>query len=62
LAEIVNLRRLRKRKARDLEAAKAAENRLRFGAPGAERELETARRRLSDRTLDGARREREDGE
>jgi Domain of unknown function (DUF4169) len=62
VAEIVNLRQKRKRKARDLEAAKAAENRQKFGAPGPERELEAARRRLSDRTLDGARRERENGE
>lgn len=60
MAEIVNLRRERKRKARDLDAAQAAENRQRFGASREQRELEAARRELAGRALDGARRERRD--
>jgi hypothetical protein len=62
LAEIVNLRRERKRRARNQEAAQAAENRAKFGAPKSERELEAARRKLGERRLDGARRDPGDGE
>ena len=62
MAEIVNLRRERKRKAREQDDASAAANRAKFGAPKAERELEAARRKLSERTLAGSFRERGDGE
>lgn len=57
MAEIVNLRLERKRKAREVEAARASENRLKFGAPKAERSLEAARRTRAAKTLEGARRE-----
>ena len=46
MAEIVNLRHARKRKAREDDAARAAENRARFGVAGPERrkrEAEAAR-------------------
>ncbi len=62
MAEIVNLRRERKRLARELEALKAERNRLRTGVLRKERELEAARKKLAERTLDGARRERGDGD
>ncbi len=55
MGEVVNLRRARKQKARAAEADAAAENRMKFGAPKAERELQAARRELSERALDGAR-------
>jgi len=55
MGDVVNLRRERKRKARAIGAAKAAENRLKFGAPKAELELQDARRELAERALDGAR-------
>ncbi len=55
MGEIVNLRRARKRKGREAEAAEASENRLKFGAPKAERELRSARQKLAERALDGAR-------
>jgi len=55
MGEIVNLRRERKRKARGAEDAKASENRAKFGASKAERGLESARARLAERVLDGAR-------
>lgn len=42
MAETVNLRLLRKRKAREEDAAKAADNRARFGQPKAEREKREA--------------------
>ena len=57
MAEIVNLRRARKAKARDTAAGTADANRAAFGRTKAERTAsatETARR---DRDLDGARRE-----
>jgi hypothetical protein len=55
MGDVVNLRRERKRKARGVGAAKAAENRLKFGASKGERELQDARRELAERALDGAR-------
>jgi hypothetical protein len=61
MSEIVNLRRARKTKARAAAADKAAENRLRFGASKAERDLLTAREDLEDRHLDAHRRAREPG-
>jgi len=42
MAEIVNLRRARKQKARDADAARAAENRARFGAPKPDRKQRSA--------------------
>jgi len=48
-AEIINLRQARKRRAREADAAQAAENRVRFGRTSSERErddLAAARARL----------------
>lgn len=55
-AEIVNLRRARKDKARQARAVTAEENRRRHGTPRAERARQGAERSLADRRLDGARR------
>jgi len=62
MAEIVNLRRERKRRARGEAEREAADNRVKFGAPKSERELAAARRELAERALDGARRDPEHGE
>ena len=61
MSEIVNLRRARKAKGRAEAAGKAAENRLRFGAPKAERERTAATRELERRHIEGHRRESEPG-
>jgi hypothetical protein len=53
MAEIVNLRRARKAKARTDREAQAAENRLRFGRPRAEREALEAEERLAAGHLAG---------
>ena len=55
MAEIVNLRRHRKRKERDRKSQAAAENRTRFGRTKAERSQEAASRKQEDRKLDGDR-------
>lgn len=55
-AEIVNLRRARKRKARDEKERQADANRRRFGMPAGERERLAAERDLTARRLDGAKR------
>jgi hypothetical protein len=54
MGEVVNLRRERKRKERACEAAKAAENNLKFGASKSQRSLQDARQNLAKRLLDGA--------
>ena len=55
MAEIVNLRLVRKRKARDDKDAAAAANRAKFGRTKAEREVEALKREQADRLLDGHR-------
>jgi hypothetical protein len=57
MAEIVNLRQARKRKARADKEAKAAENRAAFGRPKADKSLSEARREIDLRRLDGHRRD-----
>ena len=59
MSEIVNLRRVRKAKARAAAAGQAAENRAQFGIPKAERLKTTATQELDNRRLDGHRRERD---
>lgn len=54
-AEIVNLRRARKAKAREEAEAVAADNRVRFGRSKAERETAKARDAVERRRLDGHR-------
>lgn len=56
-AEIVNLNRARKAKARVDREAAAAENRVRFGRSKAEKEAERQEKRLAERHLDGHRRD-----
>jgi len=56
MGDVINLKRARKRKAREVEAQTADANRLRFGRPGAERKLEEARADLEARKLDGHKR------
>ena len=55
MAEIVNLRKARKAKARADQDARAAENRQKFGRPKAERTLAEAKERLAGRRLDAHR-------
>jgi hypothetical protein len=57
MAEIVNLRQARKRKARSDREAKAAENRIAFGRTKAERELSDAKTTLEARRLDSHKRD-----
>lgn len=56
MAEIINLRRARKVKARAGRAAQADANRIHHGLPKAERALAAARRDLDGARLDGAQR------
>ena len=59
MAEIVNLRRARKDKARAKREAEAAENRIRFGRSKAEKELAKAQERLAERRIAAHRRDDE---
>ncbi len=59
MAEIVNLRRARKAKLRQAEAAEAAANRARHGRTAAERERERMLAEQARRALDAS--QREDG-
>lgn len=56
MAEIVNLRLARKRKARDDAAALAADNRARHGRTKAEKQRDLAERSAARSFLDGHRR------
>ena len=53
MAEIVNLRRARKGKARVEKDARAANNRVRFGRTKAEKRQSEAERRRMEQKLDG---------
>lgn len=57
MAEIVNLRRARKAKARATAETMAAANRAAFGRTKAEKDAATADTARRDRTLDGAKRD-----
>jgi hypothetical protein len=61
MAEIVNLRRTRKRRRRAEKDAVAATNRLRYGSSGAERQKSALGRLLDEKRLDAHRLE-PDGE
>ena len=56
-AEIINLRRARKAKQRQVAADEASENRLKFGRTRHERETERAKQSLDERRLDALRRD-----
>ena len=60
MGEIVNLRRERKRAARAKAAVDAEQNRVAHGLPKAEREANAARRELTERRLEGHKREERD--
>ena len=62
MAEIVNLRRVRKRIDREKAAERAGQNRVLHGMPKAERTLLAAQKNKSDRTLDQHRLETGEGE
>jgi len=53
MAEIINLRQAKKRRARDEKAAKAEENRVRFGRRKGERKKTDGERDKATRDLDG---------
>jgi hypothetical protein len=59
MAEIVNLRRVKKRRARAAEAGAAAENRIRHGRTAAAKEAERLERDRAEARLDGHRQETE---
>ena len=61
MAEIINLRRARKAKARADKETEAAENRAKFGRPKEERSQSEAAKDLLDKKLDAHRRE-DDGD
>jgi hypothetical protein len=57
MAEIINLNRFKKRRARDEEQKRAADNRARFGRSKAERRKAASEEEKAARDLDGKRRE-----
>jgi hypothetical protein len=57
MAEIINLNKARKAKARVEKAAKAVENRVRFGRTKAKKAADRAEGARADRDLDGAKRD-----
>lgn len=57
MADVINLNRTRKSKARDAARVKASENRAAFGRTRAERELEAARAEKAARELEARKRE-----
>lgn len=59
-AEIVNLRRVRKAKARSEREKQAADNRVAFGRTKGERALAEAERRRAETSIEGHRREVEE--
>ena len=62
MAEIINLRKARKKKARAEKEAEAAENRAKFGQPKEERSQSETAKDLLDRKLDAHRRDDGDPE
>ena len=57
MADIINLRTARKRKARDEKAETAAQNRVVFGRTKAEKDLTMAKGEQAAKKLDGHKRE-----
>jgi Domain of unknown function (DUF4169) len=62
LSEIVNLGRVRKRKARERNEANAAQNRALFGRSKAEKRLIESERALAEARLDGRKLTRPDAD
>ena len=59
MGEIVNLRRVKKARARQEQEAVAETNRARFGRTGAEKENDRRARERQERAVEGARREQD---
>lgn len=57
MAEIINLRRVRKQKAREERAEQAAENRILFGRTAAEKARDKAEKAKAIQHLDGHKRD-----
>jgi hypothetical protein len=57
MADIINLRQARKRKARNAAESEAAQHRVSFGLSKQERNLAKAERERAARALDGARKD-----
>lgn len=57
MADILSLSKARKAKARVAKDATAAENRVKFGRTKAEKQAEAAKEALTQKRLDGAKRE-----
>jgi hypothetical protein len=57
MADIVNLRAVRKRKSREAEKVYAAENRMKFGRTKAEKQLEKAKAERESKNIDAHKRE-----
>ncbi|SEQ46849.1 protein of unknown function [Devosia sp. YR412] len=57
MAEIVNLRTVRKQKARASKEVQAAENRVLFGRTKAEKQQQAAEKALAEKKIDGHKRE-----
>lgn len=57
MGEIINLNKVRKRKAREQAAAQAAENRARFGRTKEQKQRDAAAAEEAQKRLDGLRRE-----
>jgi len=62
MAEIVNLRRARKAKARAETQATAAENRIQFGRTAQEKKQSAAQKALEAKRLEGHRRDDDDNQ
>lgn len=62
MGDVVNLRQVRKAKARADKARAADENRVKFGRSKAERLAQSAAQERQARLLDGTRRERDESE
>jgi Domain of unknown function (DUF4169) len=60
MAEIINLRRARKHKARAEKEARAAENRVKFGRAKEDKRLAEARALLAERRIEAHRRDDKD--
>lgn len=61
-ADLINLRRARKAKARSHAEAEAAENRIKFGRQKSQRHCEAATNALIERTFEAHRRETPEGD
>ncbi|MGV8856399.1 MAG: DUF4169 family protein [Devosia sp.] len=59
MAEIINLRKARKQKARTAKQTQAEQNRISFGRTKAEKQLTAAEQALAEKRIDGHRRDDE---